>query len=133
VHVDKSEIDNFAHNHNDIYYNKGEVDSKLAAKSDYHEHPYAPDNHNHDDKYSKLGHNHDDKYAEKSHNHDSDYAAKNHDHDDKYYTIGAVDSLLSTKLDANSELNASNISGKFTKSVVPASNGAFDLGEEGTK
>ena len=32
VHVDKSDIDNFAHNHDDRYYTETEVDTKLATK-----------------------------------------------------------------------------------------------------
>lgn len=32
VHVDKSEIDNFAHTHDDRYYTESEMDSKLSGK-----------------------------------------------------------------------------------------------------
>ena len=39
----KSDITDFAHNHNDLYYGKTEVDSKLSGKSNT--------SHNHDDRY----------------------------------------------------------------------------------
>lgn len=39
----KSEITDFAHNHDDQYYTEAEVNSLLAGKQDTHTHPYLPD------------------------------------------------------------------------------------------
>lgn len=57
-----------SHDHNDEYYIKSEVDSKLSDKSDK--------THNHDSVYADIDHNHDGVYATAGHNHDSKYDAK---------------------------------------------------------
>lgn len=66
-----------AHDHNDKYYQKSEVDSALSDKSD-------------------KTHNHDSDYADIDHNHDGVYAVEGHNHDEKYEAKGTSSSTVST-------------------------------------
>ena len=136
----KSDITDFAHNHDDMYYTETEMNTKLAGKSDTgHKHTKSEITdfaHTHDDRYftetemiaelskkSDTGHNHDDRYftetemvlklAEKS--------DTNHNHDGRYYTETEMDTKLSGKSDTGH---------KHTKSEItdfPASMPASDV------
>ncbi|MCI8363780.1 MAG: hypothetical protein HFG34_02365 [Eubacterium sp.] len=112
-----------AHSHDDKYYPKATVDSKLSEKANStHTHNYAPASHTHSD-YAKTSHTHN--YAPASHTHSNyaaaehthsgfaatththsnyaltahthNYASANHTHDENYYTKATVDSKLSGK------------------------------------
>lgn len=116
-----------AHTHDDKYYPKATVDSKLSEKANStHTHNYAPASHTHSD-YAKTTHTHN--YAPASHTHSNyaaaehthsgfaatththsnyaltththNYASPNHTHDDRYYTIDTVNSKLSGKSDSS--------------------------------
>lgn len=83
-----------AHSHDDKYYPKATVDSKLSGKANSsHTHNYAPAEHTHSG-FAATTHTHSN-YALSAHTHN--YASANHDHDDDYYSKATVDSKLSTK------------------------------------
>lgn len=82
--ITKSKISDFAHSHNDLYYSKTDVDTKLSAK--------ANSSHTHDDRY----------YTETEINTKlSGKANSSHNHDDRYYTESEMDGKLSGKANAN--------------------------------
>ncbi|MBM4388306.1 MAG: hypothetical protein FJ088_11240, partial [Deltaproteobacteria bacterium] len=102
--------DNYAplsHDHDALYYSKGETDTKLTGKSDT--------GHQHDDLYyqksyldgqfalkSDVGHAHDDLYYGKTYM-DAALLGKSdaaHSHDDLYYQKSYIDTALSGKSDA---------------------------------
>ncbi len=84
-----------SHNHNDLYYGKGEIDSKLRG--------YSPTSHNHDDRY----------------------AAKNHIHNDLYYTKSEVNNSLAGKLDKTANaVSASKLATGRTIAISGAVSGS---------
>lgn len=93
-----------AHSHDDKYYPKATVDSKLSEKANStHTHNYAPASHTHSN-YAAAEHTHSgfaatththSNYALTAHTHN--YASANHTHDENYYTKATVDSKLSGK------------------------------------
>lgn len=114
-----------AHTHDDKYYPKATVDSKLSEKANSsHTHNYAAASHTHSD-YAKTNHTHN--YAPASHTHSNyaaaehthsgfaatththsnyaltththNYASPNHTHDE-YYPKATVDSKVSGKADS---------------------------------
>lgn len=105
--ITKSKISDFAHSHNDLYYSKTYVDTKLSAK--------ANSSHTHDDRY----------YTETEINTKlSGKANSSHTHDDRYYTESEMDGKLSGKANTN-----------HTHSYLPLSGGTLtgDVGVTSTK
>ena len=115
----KSQITDFAHDHDSSYYTKSVMDAKLSGKSD--------SGHNHDDRYytetemntklngkSNTGHTHTkSEITDFAHNHNDLYYTEtevnnllagksdtSHTHDGRYYTETEVNNLLSGKAPA---------------------------------
>ena len=114
----KSQITDFAHNHDDRYFTETEVTNKLAGKSDTgHMHTKSEIMdfaHTHDDRYftkteitnklaekSDTGHTHDDRYFTETEitNKLAGKSDTGHTHDDRYYTETEIDTKLSNKVD----------------------------------
>ena len=114
----KSQITDFAHNHDDRYFTETEVTNKLAGKSDTgHMHTKSEIMdfaHTHDDRYftkteitnklaekSDTGHTHDDRYFTETEitNKLAGKSDTGHNHDDRYYTESEIDTKLSNKVD----------------------------------
>ncbi|MCI8962968.1 MAG: hypothetical protein HFG37_04555 [Eubacterium sp.] len=145
-----------AHSHDDKYYPKATVDSKLSGKANSsHTHNYAPASHTHSNYaaaehthsgfastihthnnyapkehthggYASLNHTHD--YAASDHDH-SDYAASNHEHSDYAKT---TDVLL--KNTVNSGVISSGIGFEiFCKDKTTGSFGTAETGSTGMK
>lgn len=112
VHT-KSDITDFAHNHDTLY-------SALT--------------HNHDASYSALTHNHNAQYSPLAHNHDSSYAPISHDHDGRYNTKSEVTTLLGgksdishTHADLHTHTNKTTID-KLTQTHIDALNNGLSNG-----
>lgn len=83
------------HDHNTLYYGKGEIDTKLGG------------------------------YSPTTHNHDNSYAAKTHNHNDLYNTKTEVTNLLSGKLDKTANaVSASKLATARTVAVSGAVSGS---------
>jgi len=84
------------HNHNNLYYSKTEVDTKLANLNPTH---------NHDDRYYTKS------QVDTSLNNKAD---KNHNHNDLYYTKQDTDNYLNAKANLNHTHHWDTITGKHT-------------------